>query len=225
MRDAGWESTLESIWQDARYAVRRLRKSPGFTVVIALTLGLGIGATTAIFSLLEAVILRPLPVRNAEELVLVRAGGLYPVFHAFQQHTDIFADLFATSGIERLDLEIQHGVRERAQVSLVSHAVLGTVLFPGTGMLELGLHAARASGGHKVAELLLEQPLTLQAAPVQLQLSVGALDGKSERSFGLYSRVEPGAVGPACDRCAECRVHGGTCERGVRSARELAAGG
>ena len=126
VRDAGWEAALESVWQDARYAARRLRKSPGFTVVTALTLGLGIGATTAIFSLLEAVILRPLPVRNPEELVLVRAGGLYPVFHAFQQHTDIFAELFATSGVTPLDVEIQHGVREPAQVSLVSGSYFST---------------------------------------------------------------------------------------------------
>ena len=127
VRDVGWESILETIWQDVRYAVRGLRKAPGFTVVAALTLGLGIGATTAIFSLLEAVILRPLPVKNPEELVLVRAGGLYPVFRAFQQHTDVFVDVFATSGIDALDVEIQSGVRERTQVSLVSGAYFSTL--------------------------------------------------------------------------------------------------
>jgi predicted permease len=127
VRDVGWESIVESIWQDVRYAVRGLRKAPGFTFVAALTLGLGIGATTAIFNLLEAVILRPLPVRNPEELVLVRAGGLYPVFRAFQQHTDMFVDVFATSGVDPLDVEIQNGVRERAQVSLVSGSYFSTL--------------------------------------------------------------------------------------------------
>ena len=127
VRDVGWESIAERIWQDVRYAVRGLRKSPGFTFVAALTLGLGIGATTAIFSLLEAVILRPLPVRNPDELILVRSGGLYPVFRAFQQHTDVFVDLFATSGVDALDLEIANGVRERAQVSLVSGSYFSTL--------------------------------------------------------------------------------------------------
>jgi hypothetical protein len=55
VRDVGWESVLESFWRDVRYAIRTLRKSPGFTAVAALTLALAIGATTAIFSLLDAV--------------------------------------------------------------------------------------------------------------------------------------------------------------------------
>ena len=127
VRDAGWESTLDSVAQDARYAIRSLRKSPGFTAVAVLTLALGIGATTAIFSVLEAVLLKSLPVQKPEELVLVRAGGLYPVFHAFQRHTDIFADLLATSGVTPLDVEVQPGVRERTQVSLVSGSYFSTL--------------------------------------------------------------------------------------------------
>ena len=84
VRDVGWESLIDAAWQDARYAVRSLRKSPGFTAVVALTLALGIGGTTAIFSLLDATILRSLPVGHPEQLVLVRAGGLYPVYQAFR---------------------------------------------------------------------------------------------------------------------------------------------
>jgi len=58
VRDVGWESRLESILQDVRHAFRGLRRSPGFAAAAILTLALGIGANTAIFTLVNALILR-----------------------------------------------------------------------------------------------------------------------------------------------------------------------
>jgi putative ABC transport system permease protein len=91
----------DSVFQDLRYALRALRTSPGFAFAAILSLALGIGANTAIFSLIDAVILKSLPVRHPEELVQVMMGaGNYasftnPTWEHLRDRQDVFSGIFA----------------------------------------------------------------------------------------------------------------------------------
>jgi predicted permease len=101
----GWVS-LEQIGQDLRYGFRALRKSPLFTTVAVLTLAFGIGANTAMFSLLDQVVLRLLPVRHPEQLVIVRETGnhygntfgpntiSWPMFEDLRDNNQAFSGMF-----------------------------------------------------------------------------------------------------------------------------------
>jgi putative ABC transport system permease protein len=70
-----WEKLMDSVMKDIRFAVRRFAQNPGFTIIIILTLGLGIGANTAIFSVVDAVLLRPLPYKESDRLVVAWDKG------------------------------------------------------------------------------------------------------------------------------------------------------
>ena len=146
---------MTTLLQDIRYALRMLVKAPGFTAVAVLTLALGIGANTAIFSVLDSVLLRSLPVSHPEELALLTdpdshgscfcsEGGersmlAYSEFQYLHDHNEVFSKLFAAdSQLPDVDIAIGNSSasgdaqKETARVRLVSGEYFDT----------LGLHPA-----------------------------------------------------------------------------------
>src|SRR5689334_5016677 len=112
-RDTRGVRFLEELWQDVRYGARIWGRTPLITAVAVLSLALGIGANTAIFSMMDAALLRLLPVRNPQELVQVkihtpksdRDGSYFtnPLWEQIREHQDIFTRVFAW-GENRFDL-------------------------------------------------------------------------------------------------------------------------
>ena len=142
----GW-APVERLWQDVRYALRQLRRSPGFTVTSVLILALGIGAVTAVFSLIDTALLRMLPVRNPEQLVEFKSiNPEFPVndafsmhaFKAFQSQTRTMAGVLAFRNLHNIDVEVdgRGGLAEGQLVSgsyfpvLGVNAILGRPLVP-----------------------------------------------------------------------------------------------
>jgi len=94
-REAWQWPRLESLLADAKFALRQLRRSPGFAVTAVLTLALGIGANTAIFTLVDSIMLRPLPYPEQERLISVSGDALFPKgwVRALQEHSQSFTSL------------------------------------------------------------------------------------------------------------------------------------
>ena len=133
----GWE-WLQSLVRDARYAVRVLARQPSFAVVAVLSLGLGIGANAAIYSLMDTLLWRQLPVREPERLVRYPTDSYsYPVFREYAAKSQEFLEcVIATTGILSRDLDAGSGP-ERGRVEMVSGSY-----FPGLGVAPLlGPHA------------------------------------------------------------------------------------
>jgi predicted permease len=140
-------TSAEGLLQDIRYSLRTLRRSLTFTLVVVLSLALGIGANTAIFSLIDAALLKMLPVRNPEQLVELKslspAIGLYELFsyaafREFRGANPVLSGVLAFRELYNMDFEVDgHGGLANGQLvsgeyfSLLGvHAILGRTILP-----------------------------------------------------------------------------------------------
>ncbi len=148
----GW-APFERLSQDLRYALRQLLRSPGFTLTAVLILALGIGAVTAVFSLIDAALLKMLPVENPEQLVQFKSispafpttdpdspitnAFSYPAFRKMSQQTQALAGVLAFRQLPSIDLEVDghSGPAEGQLVSGSYFSVLGVRAIRGRTIL------------------------------------------------------------------------------------------
>ncbi|HLX00151.1 MAG TPA: ABC transporter permease [Candidatus Acidoferrales bacterium] len=136
---------LETFWQDVRFGLRMLWKTPGFTLVVILSLALGIGANTAIFTLVDAALLRMLPVKNPEQLIELNPMDVatgqptafsYPAYEAIRDGSKVFSGVFTFAGggnLGNIDVEVDGhgGIAAGQYVSGNYFATLGVEPFLG----------------------------------------------------------------------------------------------
>ena len=136
---------MTSLWQDVRYGLRMLRKTPGFTAIAIITLAIGIGANTTMFSVTDLLLFRPMKVKDAEQLVccdirnLLFGGGIpYSAYLTIRDSNPVFSDLMAQDdGIGHVTL-VHKDMTRKANTSFVSvnyFSFLGVAPIRGRGFL------------------------------------------------------------------------------------------
>ncbi|HEX7939943.1 MAG TPA: ABC transporter permease [Gemmatimonadaceae bacterium] len=137
-RSGGWETAVESVWRDVTYGFRSLRRTPGFAAAAIATIALGVGANTAMFSVVNTVILRPLPYRDASRVALLwtndarrslhREATAYRTIMDWKASNRSFADIgyFTTNRVAPMSND-PGGGRGRTRTALVSANVFGVL--------------------------------------------------------------------------------------------------
>ena len=169
---------MHTFWQDVRYGLRMLAKNPGFTSIAILTLALGIGANTAIFSLMDQILLRRLPVTHPDELVILRSPG--------RGEGHVWTD---GDGAQSFSYPAYKGLRDSAAVSGMLARFAFDASIASRGQTERGLGELvvrtliyKEMGYRVVAGALVGLPVAYALA----RLSESLLYGVRANNIGIY---------------------------------------
>src|SRR3954470_768098 len=208
---------LGDLRQDARYAIRSLRRTPAFTTVAVLTLTLGIGATTAIYSVVHTILLRPLPYADSDRLVRivenipfidtgrppVQRGVTYQEFLEWRSRTRTLTDPVAVIGMAQRTARSSHGTAllwgamtsSQTFTTLGAHAFMGRLLRPeddrSPDVAVLSFDTWRRTFASDLAVLGTTVELRAAAAPARLLTVVGVLPADFDFLGGVVDFYTP----------------------------------
>jgi putative ABC transport system permease protein len=210
---------VKALLRDFHHGIRALRRNPGFTLLAVSTLALGIGATTAIFSLVDAVLFRPLPVHDPDRVVRVfsRIEGSadlsnfsYPVYTDYRDESCSFSSLAAYADFVAVNLELPDRPVERLKAAVVTGNYFDTLeVHPAAGRLLQGSDDG-APGREPV--LVLSQRLwrtRLAASPA----AVGSTAKINGHSFTIVGVAPAGFFGPGLDSLPDAWLPMGMAEQ------------
>ena len=200
---AGWESFVETLWRDLRSGVRTLSKSRGFTAVAVLTLGVSIGASTAVFSIVDAVLLKTLPYESAERLAAVWSTEIgqpqskiftsYRDFEEFQSQSHSFEQLAALTWARAGQILTRNGSPHEVlaiPASAEFFSLLGARAWKGrTFGPEDGSSACTVVLSHSFWEKELGGPSDVTGSPLTLDGQPCTVTGVMSRGFEFYPKA------------------------------------
>lgn len=188
---------MENLWQDIRYGVRMLLKAPSFSIIATIALALGIGANTAIFSVVNAVLLRPLPFTNSEQLMMVwdtdarrgqgRGSASYPNFADWREQNHVFEHMASYHNNDFI-------LTGRGESARLQGAVVNADLFPLLGVapaIGRGFLPDEDKPGDSGRVVILSQELfqkRFNSDPNVLNQSM-VLDGRNYTIIGVMPRA------------------------------------